>query len=121
MRYKYLDAVHFRGKTIKSIFIVPQDEIHFELDSGEKYKMFHPQDCCESVSIDNIEGELSDLIGSPLVVAKEDSERGEEKDFESSTITTYTFETEKSKVIVRWLGISNGYYSESVQIEQIED
>jgi hypothetical protein len=33
--------------------------------------MFHSQDCCESVSLDDISGELADLVNSPITKAEE--------------------------------------------------
>ena len=41
-------------------------EMVFTTDLGEVYKLFHDQSCCESVTIEDINGDLSDLIGSTL-------------------------------------------------------
>ena len=130
MSYKYLDASALRGEKIKSIGIVPCDEIHIETESGKKYRMHHEKDCCESVVIHDVTGDLQDLVGFTLTAASEDSIRagnGEwpedvaRPEYEDSwTWTTYTFETLASKVRIRWLGQSNGYYGEGVQIEEIE-
>ena len=86
--------------------------------------MFHEQDCCESVTIHDIIGKLESLIGSPLISASEET-RSEwpadvekPEDCDSFTWTVYRFATEKHRVRIRWLGESNGYYSESVQIEE---
>ena len=87
----------------------------------ETFRFFHYQDCCESVSIEDIVGDLSDLVGEPLLIAEEVS--GEtpadfDKDYhESVTWTFYKFATRKGYVDVRWLGESNGNYSESVDLE----
>ena len=37
----------------------------------ETFRFFHYQDCCESVYIDDIVGDLSDLEGEPLLMAEE--------------------------------------------------
>ena len=50
---------------------VKDDEIWFMFENGKTYKMFHPQDCCESVVIDDINGDMDDLIGEPLLKAEE--------------------------------------------------
>lgn len=39
------------GKTLKSIQN-NGDELLFETDDGEKFKMYHNQDCCESVTLE---------------------------------------------------------------------
>ena len=58
------------------------------------------------------------MVGSPLLKAEESSQKGKsEHEDDSSTWTFYKFATLKGYVDVRWLGKSNGYYSESVHIE----
>ena len=89
-------------------------------NATESFVFFHQQDCCESVSIEDICGDLQDLVGEPLLLAEE--VQGEtpvdfnERDHESVTWTFYKFATRKGYVDVRWLGESNGYYSEGVSL-----
>lgn len=97
------------------------DKLVFWLQDGRVYEFSHDQDCCESVYIESIVGDLQDLVGSPLMMAEEvgsDSEEIKDKDGEewgdSHTWTFYKFATVKGYVDVRWLGQSNGYYSEDV-------
>jgi hypothetical protein len=94
------------------------EELHFVRDDGKKVIMYHCQDCCESVTLEDVDGELSDLIGSPIIEAEEawrdasdNSEYGD-----SETWTYYKLGTAKGSVSLRWVGSSNGYYSESVDI-----
>lgn len=61
------------GKTLKSIdgARTDSDEIIFTAETGERWVMLHEQDCCESVSVEDICGDISDLIGTPVIVAEE--------------------------------------------------
>ena len=109
-----------KGKTLTKIDNL-DDELIFHVDDGSVYKMFHEQDWCEHVTIEDIIGNLSDLVGSPIEMAEEVN--GEEKntDDESYTWTFYKFATIKGYVTIRWYGSSNGYYSESVNFEEVEN
>lgn len=105
------------GKTIINIVGKEgDDQIKFTTSDGDKYWMFHSQDCCESVSIDDIVGDLSDIVGSPIINAEEvtDRENNNKQNNDSFTWTFYKIFTEKGDVNIRWYGSSNGYYSESV-------
>lgn len=95
------------------------DEIYFTTDENKTYKMYHWQDCCESVTIEEIIGDFDDLLNSPITMAEEVSENDEEA-YESGTWTFYKFATNKGYVTIRWYGSSNGYYSESVTFEEID-
>lgn len=115
------------GRTIESIEVnEDQDEMYFVCTDGEAFRAYHMQDCCESVVIHDFSGNLPDLIGSPIVQATEESTDEEwpadveKPDFlESFTWTTHRFVTQAgSEVVVRWVGESNGYYSESVYFER---
>jgi hypothetical protein len=92
-------------------------ELVFE-NATERFVFFHAQDCCESVSIEDVCGDLEDLVGEPLLLAEEVSGATEPdvEHSESYTYTFYKFATRKGYVDVRWLGESNGYYSEGVSL-----
>ena len=47
------------------------DEIVFSSTDGRKFKLYHYQDCCEQVSIVDVNGDPNDLIGRPLLIAEE--------------------------------------------------
>jgi hypothetical protein len=119
-RFYYDKAVgveELLGKTIASIENYDNYELFFYIVDGERYKMYHEQDCCESVYLEDVIGNLDDLIGSPITMAEEVVQEGEYgvDSYESSTWTFYKFATNKGYVTLRWLGTSNGYYSESVR------
>jgi len=106
------------GKTIYRINqsnFDEEDYIEFICTDGWIYKMYHTQDCCENVTIDDIIGDLSDLLDTPLTMADE-SCNSNDSDCESETWTFYRFATVNGYITIRWHGTSNGYYSESVDV-----
>jgi hypothetical protein len=115
----YVNFEDLIGKTLTKIDKT-NDEILFYCEGEDDvYKMYHSQDCCESVSIEDIAGDLDDLIGSPILRATEDSSsenpEGVNMSYQDSfTWTFYNIATIKGHVTIRWYGESNGYYSESV-------
>ena len=92
------------------------EELVFERADKTKVIFYHNQDCGESVYIEDICGELNDLIGYPILVAEERVGDNTQTKYESVTYTFYEFRTIKGSVTVRWCGSSNGYYSESVDM-----
>ena len=95
-------------------FMRSDERILMYCEDGRIYTLLHEQDCCETVVIDDICGDLSDLEGSPLIVCEESSNKDQSGEYESATWTFYRFATIKGWVTIRWFGSSNGYYSESV-------
>lgn len=97
---------------------------HDDIPDGLELKMFHYQNCCERVEVDDIVGEWSDIIGSPLTMAEvvtqdeNDSDAGGEYDY-SYTWTFYKLGTVKGYLTIKWYGTSNGYYSEEVSIARV--
>lgn len=62
------------GKTITSIVGGQGDEqLTIETGDDKIYRMYHNQDCCEHVYLEDIAGDLSDLVGSPILTAEESS------------------------------------------------
>lgn len=112
-----VDFVSLKGKTL--VEITNDDEnIHFVTSTGESFDMYHNQDCCEGVRIESIVGDLKNLLGNELLMVEESSNE-ENPDYkgeyaESYTWTFYKLATIKGYVDIRWIGESNGYYSESV-------
>jgi hypothetical protein len=112
------------GKTLTSAKNTDR-EIIFESDDGKTFRFYHSQDCCESVRVEDVIGNLDDLVGSPILMAEEatsnENPDGVAMGYQDSfTWTFYKFATIKGYVDIRWYGESNGYYSESVDLV-IED
>ncbi len=120
-----------RGKTFTKVYVKKDSDgadtaLIFENDEFI-FTFEHEQDCCEGVYIEDIVGDLDDLVGKPLDIVEEveyDSDFNPPGvkpvvEADSFTWTFYKFATIKGWVDVRWLGESNGYYSESVDFKGV--
>lgn len=102
------------------------NELVFKTDKGYKFLMYHDQECCEDVRLEDICGDLNDLLNTPIMKAEEVTHGDENPEGvevpeyqESFTWTFYKLATIKGYVDLRWYGESSGCYSESVYIEKI--
>ena len=88
-------------------------------ECGSKLRLYHSKECCEQFWLEDIVGEIDDLIGNPLSICEEVSTKGSipVDSYNSQTWTYYKFATIKGYVDLRFIGESNGYYSESCDIE----
>ncbi len=137
----------FKGKVFTDVQVNDsKTEVAFHVsdrtasEADETYVMVHDQDCCESVWLEEVVGDLSDLIGSEILEAEEVVSRDQDSNAvppperyqpdpedewgygpESYTWTFYKLGTMKGHVTLRWYGTSNGYYSESVSIYKKKD
>lgn len=123
------------------------ESLTLNFSDGVRLEFYHNQNCCEHVSVHDICGNLKDLIGSPLLQIEcvsqssdpddEDepvqlnalpAPKGTDMDIptegveeaESYTWTFYRMATIKGSVTIRWYGVSNGYYSERVDVRARE-
>lgn len=109
-------------------------EMVFTSSCGRVFRMFHGGECCEDVVIEDVSGDLPDLIGKPLLMAEDISSVDMEAnltpnyppsnghdEYTSHTWTFYKFATVNGYVTVRWFGCSNGYYSEKVDFEECKE
>lgn len=120
----YRDISDLVGKTIVDVIGLEKDsdQITFVCDDGSEYLMYHKQDCCESVYVNDVCGDVSDLIGGLVTEAREETNSEDSTGIEypdSFTWTFYHIQTTKGHVVIRWLGESNGYYSESVDFKLV--
>jgi hypothetical protein len=116
------------GKTLAKITGLEKgsDAVIFTTEDGERFRMYHWQDCCESVSIEDVAGDVEDLIGERVAFAEESTSTENPVGVDVSdlyqdsfTWTFYRIGTNKGTVVIRWYGESNGYYSESVSFEKV--
>lgn len=126
----YCEVSELEGKILKEVD-ADTGVIVFTCEDDTKYKMYHAQDCCESVYIEDINGDLEDLVGTPIVKAyKTVAGTAEEAGVDPETAsyshgdqrwTFYHLRTAKGDVTIRWYGTSNGYYSIAVDFRKIDD
>ena len=118
-----------KGKTITSIDISDDREcMTFHCADGDNYRLIYHPDCCADCSIEDICGDLDDLIGNPILVAEEVTNKNVNLDGvpipecqDSFTWAFYKLDTIKGGVTIRWYGESNGYYSETATFEKMEN
>jgi hypothetical protein len=116
------------GRVFKKVDKSDDELIFIPVNENESSVVFyHDQDCCETVRIEEIFGDLSDLENTPILDAREDSPDDpnvskfylltDETLDEYSYWYFYNFRTIKGSVTVRWFGSSNGYYSTEVHVK----
>ena len=117
-----IEFEELKGKVLSSITgCVGDSKMIFVEDNGKKYKLYNPE--CGfgndvSINIDDIVGDLDDIVGSPILLAEEVSNRN---DMENTTWTFYKLSTIKGSVTIKLYGYSNGYYAESAFLEECDD
>jgi len=111
----YPDFSELKGKTLEAI-LRNGDEVYLQTTDGQTYRLYHEQDCCESVYLADVSGDPATLLGEEILVAEERSESGGEVEG-SFTYTFYNLQTMHGDLTLRWNGSSNGYYSESVGVQ----
>lgn len=118
----YREFTDLKGLTFTSV-TRGDDTIDFVCEDGRRFQQRHDQNCCENVYIADLIGDLNDLVGSPILVAEErqsDDPPPDDGYFpDSYTWTFYTLRTLKGSVDIRWYGESNGYYSETADLVEI--
>lgn len=117
------------GQTLKNVKNDNNEKLIFTTSDNKYYMLYHDQACCESVTIEDIVGNLNHLIGEPIVIAETVSNSFDpplnKKDTHAQnceyTWTYYKFATIKGYVDIRWYGTSNGCYSEKVDFAQCDE
>lgn len=111
------------GKTIKAVegFKHYSGRVVITLDDDSTLSMFHYQDCCEDVCLEDW-GDLDakELIGGQIVLFEKCTQDGDPNHYGVQQYTFYKLNTTKGDITMRWCGESNGYYSVEVSTE-LED
>ena len=116
------DISALNGKTICNVTGLRKGSkiVVFTCADGSVFEMQHHQDCCEDVWLEDLDGCAQDIIGGYVVDAYESTKCARDNKYdENGTWTFYTINTDRGSVWLRWLGVSNGYYSESVSFDQV--
>lgn len=110
------------GRVLVEILNKDQQVLTFRFSEGPDWVMYHRQSCCEWIRLEECIGEPEWICGSPLTMAEKVSQKGPEGEYgNTSTWTFYKFATVKGYVTLRWLGTSNGCYSEDVDFEERDE
>lgn len=106
------------GRLVKSVTGAEKGSEVLQIDfaDGSVARFYHEHDCCETVEVEDVVGDFSDFVGQPITSVEERTSE-EDTDYGTCTWTFYEFTCPKGSVTVRWLGKSNGYYSESVDFD----
>ena len=122
MRSKFVNIDILKGKTLINIEVDTDiNNIRFVDSDGNKYDMYHDQEYNEDVYIEDICGDINNLLNTPIILAEEVTnsddpppDNGDGTTDRSYTWTFYKLATIKGYVTIRWYGTSNGHYSETV-------
>ena len=109
------------GKVISKIIATlptEPEQVAVVFSDGVSLLMEHDQVCCEVVVLNDVVGNLSHLIGR-TVLNFEESSQSHTDTSGGTTWTFYNIRTDRGDVTLRWLGESNGYYSEDVDCRMV--
>jgi hypothetical protein len=97
---------NLKGVTLKAIEGLEDgsDRVRFVADDGRAWLMWYEHDCCGSAVVHDLAGDVSDLLGSPILLAEESSNQDNPpENADSFTWTFYKLATVKGYVTITWL------------------
>lgn len=108
------------GVTVKAVRVT-YDQVQMLGTDGTMYMLAHDQDCCEEVSIESIDNDISLLEGQTILEAYESTNSDNPPDgynpyTDSYTWTFFHIRTQRDSFTIRFFGSSNGYYSETADL-----
>lgn len=112
-----IDAVIGKKITAVEGGRVGDDYFTIRFEDGTSITFYHEQCCCENVDIDDVCGDIDDMVGEVLFKCSfttNDTDGPKSEWDDSYTWTFYHFATRRGYVDMKWYGTSNGYYSECV-------
>lgn len=124
LTFSSLKLVKFSELLGKTLTAIDVDDIRITFTTTEGiYVQYHEQDCCEKVWFECHDGDIADLINSPINLADEVIVKKIDPDGfgESETSSFYKLATSKGSCTFTWRGESNGYYSETVSLFKVDN
>jgi hypothetical protein len=123
-----MEEVEFKELVGKTFTLVTDchkgsEEIDFETEK-EWYRLGTTYDCCASICVESFDGDVEDLIDTPILEAtcefSELSKREYETDdnYKKLYWCFYKLRTKKGYVTIRWVESNNGYYSVDVEFKK---
>ena len=118
MTIDYKERLFMREIASIEGLVQDSEKVTIRFRDGSYIEQYHISDCCEHVRVEQVDGDASKHIGAVATDFIEKSRVAEADEIdESGTWTFYTLLTTKGYLDWRWLGESNGYYSEDVTSE----
>jgi hypothetical protein len=115
------------GKVIARIAgLEPKSEqVDFHFTDGSRVELYHDEDCCSFAQLQDVEDYSPEEFKGATILKFEESYSGDNSPqdveyLESFTWTFYRIQTTAGPLVLRWLGQSNGYYSERVNIHYFD-
>jgi len=110
------------GEVIKNITGVHYGSREVKLITESKWlcTLYHHQDCCEDVMLEDFDLDPGEIIGQKIYAIQEVSGNpigGHRGGIGQETWTFYKIATEKNSLWMSWSGGSNGYYRQKVDIK----
>ena len=132
--YEECELSEIVGQEIINIYCIHKncsssetDSINFVTKKGE-YSLTHNQECCESVWLESVDGNLNDAIGDTVISFELETNvvKPEPVDeycyvAEYGMWSFYKLTTSKNMFTIRFMGESNGYYSVCVEFYRINE
>lgn len=123
---KSIDINILTGKTITQIDGMSKDSemVTIYTSDGKIYQMYMEEEYGADIYLEDVCGDVLDLIGYPILNAEKVTNEENLKDedgriIDSSTWSFYKLSTIKGDVTLRWYGTSEGYYSEEVDFYEV--
>jgi hypothetical protein len=129
-RYNIRELGELVGMVFHTVEVIDDKYRVMFKNAEDTYYLEHHQDCCESVSVEDVIGDLGDLADTPILEARRETSTNRDEnpipsprpdpyskyEPDSYTWTFFIFRTIKGSVTIRFFGESNGYYSEDADL-----